>query len=63
MIEEVWSWLPSPARGCDARIVFSTSIDGYSLTTLMHKTAGIEPLLLLVRSEQGNVRLSVCRVC
>lgn len=53
--ELVWSWLPTHMRMYDARRIFCSERDGYSLNTLYSRCAQAGPCLLLVQSTDDKV--------
>jgi len=55
LAEVLWSWLPDRFRQSAPSLLFSTTTDGFNLTTLYTKAGTISPLLLLISTEAHDL--------
>jgi len=53
-LEVVWSWLPSRCHVKTMQLLFSSKIDGYSLSMFYQKVKKQEPTLLFVKTKHGR---------
>jgi len=50
-----WNWVDPSLRICDPRLLFSSSLHGYSLRSLISRCEHREPLLVLIKCDANSV--------
>ena len=55
ILEHLWHWLPSKWASARPEMLFSTDVDGYSLTTLLNRCGASARTYLLIRTSQGKI--------
>lgn len=52
---QLWQWIPKRLVELDLKMVFTTRQHGYSLSSLYHYCSWLEPLLLILETEDGDI--------
>lgn len=53
-IEAIWFWMPRRFHTKEPELIFTTSVDGYSLGTFLRKCKGHEQSVLLIRTKYDH---------
>jgi hypothetical protein len=52
----IWNWLPVRYKITEPKLLYSSPVHGFNLTTLLQNTKEREPILMIIKSKDQNVK-------